>query len=476
MNLERRQHRYEEVADSIAYMVDKGTFRVGDRIPSIRAVSRQCNVSITTAMEAYRLLEDRGIVEARPQSGYYVRSPSFNRIAMPPIRKEEMSPVVCCVEKVVSKVFEHCTDPVIVQIGTNLPNTEFLPVEKISRCLSSAVRKWGEQSVSYCFPGDDRLRAHIAKRATVMGCNLAPDDIMITTGCQEGVSLALRAVCKPGDTVAIESPMFFNYLQIMNGLNLKVVEVPSSPEDGISIDALRYVLQDSKVNACLLVPNYSNPLGSCMPDRNKQELARLLARHDIPLIEDDVYGDLSFTQQRPKSVKAFDDKGLVILCSSFSKTLAPGYRVGWITPGRFKEAVEHQKILNNIASATPTQLAVAEFLACGGYDHHLRKVRRAYAKNVSLMRDAVTRHFPEGTNVSRPEGAFFLWVEMPEHVDSLVLYGRARELGISIAPGPIFSVRGKFQNFIRLSAAYWNPKIEQAVKTLGTLAGQMSRC
>ena len=473
MELERRQHLYEEVADNISHLVERGTFRVGDRIPSIRAVSRQWSVSITTAMEAYRLLEDRGIVEARPQSGYYVRSHLTNKLAMPPILKEDMSPVTCCVEKIVSKVFKDCMGPVLVQIGTNIPNTEYLPVDKISRCLASAVRKWGNLSVSYSFPGDERLRTHIAKRAAVMGCNLAPDDIIITSGCQEAVYIALKALCKPGDTVIIESPMFFNYLQIMQGLGLKVVEVPSNPEDGIRIDALRYVLEDTEVKACLVIPNYSNPVGSCMPDRNKAELAGLLAAHNVPLIEDDVYGDLSFKQQRPKVVKAYDDKGLTILCSSFSKTLAPGYRVGWMTPGKYKDAIEHQKILSNIATATPPQMAVAEFLACGGYDHHLRKVRRSYARHVSLMSDSIARHFPEGTKVSRPTGAFFLWVEMPEYVDSLTLYERARGLGISIAPGPIFSVREKYRNYIRLSAAYWNEEVEKAVRTTGSLAGQM---
>jgi DNA-binding transcriptional MocR family regulator len=469
----RRQHLYEEVADNICHLVECGTYRAGDRIPSIRAVSHQMRISITTAMEAYRLLEDKGVIEARPQSGYYVRSLLTNKIAMPPIVKEHMIPVTCCVEKIVNKVFKDCTGPVSIQIGTNVPNTDFLPVDKLSRCLASAVRRWGNQSVSYCFPGDEKLRTHIAKRAAVMGCNLTPEDVIITSGCQEAVSVALKALCKPGDTVVIESPMYFNYLQIMQGLGLKVVEIPSSPEDGISIDALRFVLEDTEVKACLLIPNFSNPLGSRMPDKNKADLAGLLARYNIPLIEDDVYGDLCFSQQRPRVVKAFDESGLVILCSSFSKTLAPGYRVGWMTPGRFKEAVEHQKILNNIATATPPQMAVAEFLACGGYDHHLRKVRRAYARHVSLMTDAIARYFPEGTNVSRPAGGFFLWVEMPEHVDSLILYQRARELGISIAPGPIFSVREKYRNYIRLSAAYWNESIEDVVRTLGTIAGDM---
>ncbi len=201
--------------------------------------------------------------------GYYVRSLMKNAIAMPPIAKEDMSPVICCVEKVVSKVFKDCMGPVLVQLGTNIPNTKFLPVDKISRCLASAVRKWGNQSVSYCFPGDERLRTHIAKRAAGLGCNLAPDDVMITTGCQEAVFVALKALCKPGDTVVIESPMFFNYLQIMQGLGLKVVEIPSSPTEGISIDALSFVLESTEVKACLLIPNFSNPLGAACPTKTR---------------------------------------------------------------------------------------------------------------------------------------------------------------------------------------------------------------
>ncbi|NLW66962.1 MAG: PLP-dependent aminotransferase family protein, partial [Bacteriovoracaceae bacterium] len=434
----------------------------------------QMGVSITTAMEAYRLLEDRGVIEARPQSGYYVRSLTTRAPAMPAVSREDMSPVTCCVEKIVSKVFKDCIGPVSIQLGTNIPHTDLLPVDKLNRCLASAVRRWGNLSVSYSFPGDERLRTHIAKRAATAGCEITPEDVIITSGCQEAVSIALKALCRPGDTVAIESPMFFNHLQIMQGLDLKVVEIPSSPVEGMSLDALSFVLEDIPVKACLMVPNFSNPLGCCMPEKNKAELVRILTRHGVPLIEDDVYGDLSFSHQRPKAVKAFDRQGLVVLCSSFSKTLAPGYRVGWMSPGRFKSEIEHQKILCNIATATPPQLAVAEFLACGGYDHHLRRIRRAYARSISLVTDAVVRYFPEGTNVSRPSGGFFLWIEMPVQVDSLALYEHAREHGISIAPGPIFSVRDKYRNYIRISAAHWSDEIDAAIRTLGSLAGDMA--
>lgn len=471
--MEKRQHLYEEVADNISSLVARGTFRAGERIPSIRAASSQWRVSITTAMEAYRLLEDRGVIEARPQSGYYVRPRMPNAIATPCISREDMNPVPCCVERIIDTVFIDSMKPEFIQLGATIPNSDLLPVDKLSRCLCSAIRRKGNESVAYSFPGDPGLRTQIARRATTAGCSLAPEDILITSGCQEAAFLALKSICRPGDTVVIESPAYFNHLQVIQGMGLKVIEVPSCPEDGISIDALNYILQETEVRACLLIPNYSNPIGSCMPDRNKEAVAKLLASHNIPLIEDDINGDLSFSHQRPRVIKAFDDKGLVILCSSFSKTIAPGYRVGWMTPGRFKDAIEHQKFISSISTATPPQMAVAEFLSNGGYDHHLRRIRRIYARQVLLLRDAIARYFPEGTNVTRPSGGFFLWVEMPEYVDSFLLYEQARGHGITIAPGPIFSVREKYRNYVRLSAAFWSNKTEQAVKMLGMLAGQM---
>ncbi|HPI92415.1 MAG TPA: PLP-dependent aminotransferase family protein [Deltaproteobacteria bacterium] len=473
MEMEKRQHLYEEVADHISSLVVRGTFRAGERIPSIRSASSQWRVSITTAMEAYRLLEDRGVIEARPQSGYYVRPLMPNAIATPCISKEDMSPVPCNVEKIVDTVFTDSLKPDFIQLGATIPNSDLLPVDKLSRCLCSAVRRKGNESVAYSFPGDQGLRTQIAKRAITAGCSLAPEDILITSGCQEAAFLALKTICKPGDTVVIESPAYFCHLQAIQGMGLKVIEVPCCPEDGISLDALNYILEETDIKACLLIPNYSNPIGSCMPDRNKEAVAKLLARHDIPLIEDDINGDLSFSNQRPRVIKAFDEKGLIILCSSFSKTIAPGYRVGWMTPGRFKDAIEHQKLTSSLSTATPPQMAVAEFLVNGGYDHHLRRIRRIYARQVMLLGDAIARSFPEGTKVTRPTGGFFLWVEMPEQVDSFLLYEHARRHGITIAPGPIFTVREKYRNYIRLSAAFWSDKTEKAVKMLGTLAGQM---
>ncbi len=297
---------------------------------------------------------------------------------------------------------------------------------------------------------------------------------MITNGCMEALNICLRAVTKPGDTVAIDSPCYFGILQCLDSLGLKALEIPTHPRDGVSLEALSYALDTQPIKACLFVLNFSNPLGSSMPDAQKERLVALLAEHDVPLIEDDIYGDLAFDGTRPRMAKAFDRTGRVLLCDSFSKTLAPGYRVGWCAPGRWLARVEQLKLVTSVATATLPQMAIADFLANGGYNHHLRRIRRLYAEKVGQMSRAVSASFPAGTRLTRPAGGYVLWVELPPAVNSLELFDRALAAGVSIAPGPIFSAKGKFRNFIRLNCGIpWSPEVERAVERLGRLARQM---
>jgi len=287
----------------------------------------------------------------------------------------------------------------------------------------------------------------------------------------EALNLCLRAVGKPGDIIAIESPTFYGTLQAIESLGMKALEIPTDPRDGIIIEALSSSLRRHPVKACLLVPNFNNPLGSCVPDNNKKKLVTLLARREIPLIEDDIYGDLCFGPSRPKAAKAYDTEGLVLLCSSFSKTLAPGFRVGWTAPGRFKSQVERLKFMTSMACTTTPQIAVAEFLRNGGYDRHLRTIRKNLAMQVQRMTDAIARYFPERTKVTRPQGGLALWVELPRWINSLELHREALQQHISIAPGPIFSAKQRYKNFIRLSCGEpWTDNIERAMETLGNLA------
>jgi DNA-binding transcriptional MocR family regulator len=466
---------YEEVAGKIDYLIEQGTLRPGDRVPSIRNLSKQLQVSINTVKEAYNLLEDRCLIEARPQSGYYVRARLPELPAEPVVIPPAINPSDVNLSKVYRVVMRDLLDPNLLQLGIAVPNPELLPIAKLNRMLARETRRFATQSVSYDLPpGNLRLRKQIAQRLMHSGCTLSPDQIVITSGCVEAVVLALRALCQPGDAVAIETPVYFNFLQMIQDLGLKALEIPVSPRGGISLEALEYALDrnEGRVKACIVISNFNNPLGGSVSDEDKERLVGMLEERQVPLIEDDIYGDLSFVDERPSVAKSFDKTGNVLLCSSFSKTLAPGYRVGWVAAGRYQEQIERGKMLANVACSSPPQLAIAEFLASGGYDHHLRSVRRVYARQAAQMGDAIGRVFPEGTRVSRPQGGFVLWVEMPEGVDSLVLYEQAKKMGITIAPGPIFSVGGKYRNCIRLNAANWSSVVEVAIETLGRLAGE----
>ncbi|MBI5634401.1 MAG: PLP-dependent aminotransferase family protein [Nitrospirae bacterium] len=467
---------YEKVANDMSHLIDSGTFSPGDRIPSVRSLNRQMRVSIATVMEAYRLLEDKGLIECRPQSGYYVLSATPRKGAEIELSKPSSRPSTVTVSDLVMMILKDSGNPKLVQLGAAVPNPELLPADRINRAMAAVTRRHGIKNISYEFvAGYDGLRTQIARRALTAGYTITPDDVIITSGCQEAIVLALRVICRPGDTVAVESPTYYNFLQAIEMMGLKALEIPTHPRDGISVDTLRYAIEHNRISACLCITSFNNPLGSCMPDLKKKELVDLLASHDIPLIEDDIYGDISFSGQRPKAAKAFDKKDNVILCSSFSKTIAPGYRIGWTAPGRFRREIERMKSVTNLAAATPQQLALAEFLANGGYDHHLRKIRRIYARHVHLMSESVIRHFPEGTKVSRPAGGYVLWVELPGGIDCLEMYERAVKKGISFAPGPIFSPRQKYRHFLRLNAATWTDDVQAAIKTLGAMAGRKAR-
>jgi DNA-binding transcriptional MocR family regulator len=473
INTDRKIPLYEEVANRISYLIEEGTFRPGDRIPSIRNLSQQFGVSINTIKQAYAFLEDRRVVEARPQSGYFVCARLPEVPVAPQISKREISPTEVSLGDLSRMILRDAMNPELLQLGISSPGFDMLPVEKLNRMMASELRRRPEQSIEYAVPpGNLRLRTQIAKHMLQAGCALRPDEIVTTTGCMEAVFLALKVLCPPGSTVAVESPTFFNFLQLIETLGLKALEIPTSPTDGVSLEALSYALDHNDISACLVVTNYSNPLGSLVPDERKKEMVELLARHEVPLIEDDIHGDISFDDDRPSVARAYSRDGNVLLCSSFSKTVAPGYRVGWIAPGRYQEQLEALKMSTTVASASPTQMAVAEFLANGGYERHLRKLRRDSASRVAKMSEAIGVYFPEGTKVTRPRGGFCLWVEMPEKVDSLRLYADAVREGVTIAPGPIFSASGKFKNCIRLNAALWSEKIEHAIEMLGRLASQ----
>jgi DNA-binding transcriptional MocR family regulator len=466
---------YEKVADKIARQIDNGTLLPGERIPSVRKLNTQLGVSMSTVLQSYMLLEDKGLIEARPQSGFYVRLHKRYLPPEPQMSHPSRGATDVGVAELATEVHEAIMDPSVVPLGTATASPELLPTERLNRILASIARKSGTANNRYESPrGNTDLRRQIARRSIDWGASLSSDDIITTFGCTEALNLCLRAVTRPGDLVAVESPTYFGLLQILESLRLKAVEMPTDPREGICINTLKDAVRRKPIAALFLIPNFNNPLGGCMPDEHKKEIADLLAEHEIPIIEDDIYGDLYFDGKRPKTIKAFDETGNVLLCSSFSKTLSPGYRVGWTAPGRYFETVRSMKLMNSISTATLPQIAIAEMMRTGGYDHYLRKLRKAFSTQVQITTRAISRYFPAGTKVTRPMGGFVLWVEFPPGVNSLVLYRRALAKGVSLVPGPLFSPKRTYQNCIRLNCGHpWSERIEEAIVTVGQLASAM---
>ncbi len=465
---------YERIASGIREQIGQGLYRPGDRLPSVRHQRSQLGVSASTVLQAYGQLQDQRLIEARPQSGYFVSQP----VHMPPpptMSKPVFSPAEVTVSGLVMEVVQAIEAPDMIQFGAALPNTTAPAIGRVHRMLARAARSPRNRNASYAFPpGLPELRLQIARRAVDAGCSVSPDEVIITNGCQEALVLCLRAVAAPGDTVAIESPSFYGVLQAIESLGMKALEIPTHPLKGISLEALELATEQWPIKACVLTPAFSNPLGYCMPDDKKEALARLLEKKDLPLIEDDLYGELGYGPSRPRTIKSWDQDGRVMLCSSVSKTLEPGLRVGWTSPGRYFQKIEHLKLVTSMATATLPQVAVADYLENGGYDRHLRSMRSQYRRNRDICINLIARYFPEGTRVTRPEGGFLAWVELPGNADAMTLYHQAMAQRISITPGPLFSPKNRFRNHIRINYALdWNEGREQAIEKLGKLLSRM---
>jgi DNA-binding transcriptional MocR family regulator len=471
-------YRYEQLASLIVGMIDNGALAPGARLPSVRAVSEQHRISISTALQAYRLLEDRGVLVARPQSGFYVAATRRKALALPSTSRPGGKPSAVSISGVVTALLEHASNPSLVPLGCAFPDAELLQSKRLDLALARAARQHGVRHNVYCPPkGDMRLRREIAKRAMRVGHTLSPDDVVITAGCTEALTLALTVVAKRGDTVAIESPTYFGLLHTIEMLGLKAFELPTHPTRGIDVGALARLLETEPVAACVLSSNFNNPLGSAMAESDKRELLAVLGQHAVPLIEDDVYGDIYFGRDRPKPFIALDNGSNTIYCSSFSKSLAPGYRIGWLASGTYAQQLMERKLAFSLCSPVLPQVALADFLESGAFEVHLRSIRRVFEENLSRMTRVIEESFPPDTKVSRPAGGFVLWLEMSRRFDSRALFDEALEQGICFAPGDAFSASRRFRNCLRLSAGHvWSERVEDGVRRLGQLAqAQLSR-
>ncbi|ADZ89876.1 PLP-dependent aminotransferase family protein [Marinomonas mediterranea] len=465
---------YEKIADQIELQVRDGIFAPGTKIPSVRKSSKQLHVSVATILQAYSLLEDRGIIKARPQKGYFVQDTLLeNETSDDRIPTNIEKPTTHLIET----LLQQHTGEQVTRFSSSIPSTHFLPVRQLQRSVGRLMRLEPEVCVDYSeAKGSEHLRRQIAIRMLDAGCKVQPDDIIITLGCQNAIILALKAITKPGDVIAIESPTYHGVLQAIELLELNAIEIPCSHNTGIDLTVLQEAANNLPLKAAIITPNYQNPTGATLSSENRKSLLKLCSTYSIPLIEDDVYGELSYSDRRAKALLCEAPNADITYCSSFSKSIAPGFRVGWIISQKYQSKIEHLSYVSSVSTPTLTQTAVANFLENGAYDRHLRKTTAVYKENLNKCKRAIEQYFPPNTEISSPLGGFLLWIILPNSINALALHEQAIQSGIGILPGNVFYIEQQFSHHIRINYALpWSNKVETCLKELGELCVKLQK-
>ena len=468
---------YQQVIDLIAENIERGALKPGDRLPSLRRMSKAAGVSIPTVRQAYVELEKQRRVESRPQSGFYVRSSRANRL----VRKTSTAccdPVELSCRSLMKRIYDGINNPELVPLGIANPTMAKPAAKGLHRAMKRVMARTAERSIGYSpTVGEPALRRQIAFHyLDTTGVTVDPEDIAITNGAQEALLIALSAAASHGDVIAVETPTYHGVLELIDSLGMLAIEVETCPEEGITISELERTLRAHPVKACVLSTTLGNPLGVTMPDTDRQRLVGLLAKHDVALIEDDVYGDLRFDGQRPMPAQFLASDARIMTCGSFSKTASPGYRIGWLVSRHFNERIEQLKRAFSCTSGLLQQLTLAEYMATGDYARNLKVLRTELKYNADRMTGLIAEYFPRKTRISKPVGGSVLWLELPKRVDAERLFDDAIGAGISITPGHIFSPSGRYTNFVRLSFGHpWNERTEEAIRWLGDRVSELSR-
>jgi DNA-binding transcriptional MocR family regulator len=468
---------YERVARMVEAQIANGTLRGNERIPSVRSMSRTAKVSISTVVQAYLHLENIGLIEARPQSGFYVRPPLRANVPAPRPKVSRSRRPTSIATETLDTCREALARPDILQLNGAFTSPSLYPNQRLNNLIREVLRDHPAHAGECLLPpGHEELRRQIAKRMSFGGAPADPSHVVITSGAMDAITMSLQVLCKAGDTVLVESPTYFGLLQVVEYLGLKVVEVPNHTVTGIDVDAVKNIARSTRLAAAVLMPNFNNPTGSVTPDEAKREIVSILSAHEVPIIEDDIYGDLHYGNVRPTSMRAYDEAGMVISCGSVSKTIALGYRIGWAVTPTFHSEIARAKFFSSVASPTLQQLVLARYYGSGGYDRYLRRVRTTLAANSQSVVDAIIRYFPNGTRVVRPSGGIVLWVELPPGVDAVELFRTALASRIGVAPGLVFSAKAEYRNYIRISCGMlWGPTIERAIEKLGRLVAAAAK-
>lgn len=465
--------KYQRLAQQIISQIELGVWLPGDKLPSLREQVASSGMSFMTVGHAYQMLESQGRIVARPQSGYYVASRPTAQQPAPPA--QVMRDEAVDINTYIFEVLQASRDPSVVPFASAFPDPRLFPLQQLNRSLANVSKTATAMSVIENLPpGNAELRHAIARRYAQQEMNISPDEIVITAGALEALNLSLQAVTEPGDWVIVENPCFYGALQALERLKLKALSVATDVREGIDLNALEQALNDYPVKACWLMTNGQNPLGFTLSAEKKARLVALLTEHNVTLIEDDVYSELYFGREKPLPAKAWDRVDMTLHCSSFSKCLVAGFRIGWVAAGKHARRIQQLQLMSTLSTSSPMQLALVDYLATKRYDAHLRRLRRTLAERKQQAWQSLLRHMPAGVKIHHNDSGYFLWLELPARLDAGLLSEKALTHHISIAPGKMFSTSDAWTPFFRFNTSWaWGEREEQAVIQLGKLISTM---
>ncbi|MBN2339933.1 MAG: PLP-dependent aminotransferase family protein [Deltaproteobacteria bacterium] len=462
-------YKYEQIYDYFSDAITEGKLKPGNKLPSLRHVASQFSCAMSVCIQAFEALEYRGLVLAIEKSGFFVANAQPGSPPRPERDHFSFRFAKTRANTFTQRIVDASLQSDVANLGGAIPHASLLPQHKLQQQMNRVLRTQPNLWSRYAPPqGEPSLRREIAHLMLHKGVSVSPEEIIVTNGCMEALSLAIQSAVGPGGVIAVESPMFFGIIVLLEVLQVRVIEIPTTPTTGIDLDALESVLSSQSIDACMLSANFQNPLGAAMPSENKRRLLQMAEQYQFSIIEDDVFGECSFDGRPSVPIKKYDETRNVLFCSSFSKTICPSLRAGWLIAGKQLDNCLNLKLAQTLGSPVATQLVMTGFLESGGYVAHMRRFQKQIARQTFQLRDLVLRHFPRGTKVTAPRGGYFLWVEYEGDIDAVTLFERALQHKIVISPGPVFSVENRFHYAMRLSSAGpVDDRIASAVKQLG---------
>ncbi|AQX14158.1 GntR family transcriptional regulator [Elizabethkingia meningoseptica] len=442
-----KDYKYTIFTSVIEENINKGILKPGDKLPSVRNIKQEFKLSTSSVQSGYDYLTFKGLVTGIPRQGYVVTK----RIQ----QTDEPHPVPAPVPR--DPVFREnimlTSDQTryseFAPLNAAAPSGLFMPQKLILRTMQSVIREKGSALLRY-YPanGSEELRDLLSRRSARHGALINPDELLVTDGALQALYIALAATTNPGDLVAVESPCVFSVLEVIASLRLKSIEIPVGYKEGFDTDYLENVCKKNPVKAIVLTPNFHNPTGILMTDNRKKEVLDIAERHHIPVIENDIYGDLYFGHSRPSTIKNFDTSGLVITYSSFSKTLAPGIRLGWLSAGQFFSKAERIKFSLGRSVSPFNQEVINKLLDSTAYERHLRTFRQQLEQQAMTLTDQFSHFFPDSyTHI--PQGGYSIWSRLPAATDMEQFYQYCKKYHLQITPGKTFSFTNAYDHYFR---------------------------